>query len=225
MSTADHQGDKGTMHEGPIRVALVNDYEVVAAGVRALLEPFRDRVQVTETALLSKGEEVEEPSDVTLFDTYGRTRLGLEELRRLVQNPLSGRVIVYSADEEESRVQAAIALGAAGYISKAANGPDLVAAIESVAAGETAMHLSGRRPVDSGWPGREWGLTARESEVLAMLTAGLRNREIAESLFVSVDTVKTHLRHIYRKLGTNTRSRTVAKALSDPSFSRRTSAA
>jgi DNA-binding CsgD family transcriptional regulator len=57
--------------------------------------------------------------------------------------------------------------------------------------------------------------------VLAMLTAGLRNREIADALYVSVDTVKTHLRHIYRKLDTNTRARTVAKALSDPAFARR----
>ena len=213
--------------EQPIRVALVNDYEVVVAGVRAMLDQYADRVVVVDSPMASNGSngagtyESKENCDVTLFDTYGRTHLGTEELRRLTRDVRMGRVVVYSTDEEAAHVQAALAVGAAGYISKAAGAADLAAAIEAVADGQTVMHLSGRRPIDTGWPGRSWGLTSRESEVLAMLTAGLRNREIADALYVSVDTVKTHLRHIYRKLDTNTRSRTVAKALSDPSFARR----
>jgi NarL family two-component system response regulator LiaR len=206
--------------ENPIRVALVNDYEVVVAGVRSMLEPYANRIVIVPSSG-ANGNGYHDPSDVTLFDTYGRTHLGTDELRRLTQDPRMGRVVVYSIDEEADHVQAALGAGAAGYISKAAGASDLASAIEAVASGQTVMHLSGRRPVDTGWPGRGWGLTARESEVLAMLTAGLRNREIADALYVSVDTVKTHLRHIYRKLETNTRSRTVAKALSDPSFARR----
>lgn len=212
------QGDNGRVVTKPIRVALVNDYELVVAGLTAMLAPHADRAVVVDT---SEGEGDEQGADVTLFDTFGRAHLGFEELRRLIADPRCGKVVVYSTDDDPARIQTALALGAAGFISKTSTAMELLEAIERIAAGEQVVQVSGRRTVDTGWPGQNWGLTQRESEVLAMLTAGLRNREIADALYVSVDTVKTHLRHIYRKLGTNTRARTVAKALSDPSFARR----
>jgi DNA-binding NarL/FixJ family response regulator len=210
----------GTM-TAPIRVTLVNDYELVVAGLSAMLAPYSDRVVVVDTSVIPNGEHPEGTADVTLFDTFGRAHLGFEALRRLIADERCGRVVVYSTDDDPARIQTALALGASGFISKTATAAELVQAIEAVAAGEQAVLVSGRRTVDAGWPGQNWNLTARESEVLAMLTAGLRNREIADALYVSVDTVKTHLRHIYRKLETNTRARTVAKALSDPAFARR----
>jgi NarL family two-component system response regulator LiaR len=205
----------------PVRVALVNDYELVVAGLTAMLSPYRDRAVVVDTSVIPNGETPDTSADVTLFDTFGRAHLGFEALRRLISDERCGRVVVYSTDDDPARIQTALSLGAAGFISKTSTASELLDAIETVAGGEQVVLVSGRRTVDAGWPGQNWGLTARESEVLAMLTAGLRNREIADSLYVSVDTVKTHLRHIYRKLETNTRARTVAKALSDPSFARR----
>jgi len=215
------QGDSGRVATKPIRVALVNDYELVVAGLTAMLGPHADRAVVVDASVLSDGESNERQADVTLFDTFGRAHLGFEELRRLIADPRCGKVVVYSTDDDPARIQTALALGAAGFISKTSTAMELLEAIERIASGEQVVQVSGRRTVDAGWPGQNWGLTARESEVLAMLTAGLRNREIADALYVSVDTVKTHLRHIYRKLETNTRARTVAKALSDPSFARR----
>jgi DNA-binding NarL/FixJ family response regulator len=206
----------------PVRVALVNDFEILVAGLAEALAPYSDRVVVVDTAEISEGESAVKRVDVSLFDTFGRTRLGLEELPRLVRDPRWGLVAVYSADEEPAHVQAALAKGAAGYISKATGAKDLVAAIERIAAGESVVApTAGRRVVGSGWPGQTWGLSLREAEVLVVLTAGLRNREIADALYLSVDTVKTHLRNIYRKLGTNTRSGAAVKALSEPSFARR----
>src|SRR5436190_2065444 len=79
-------------------------------------------------------------------------------------------------------------------------------------------------PLDSpelSWPLRHRGLTVRESEAMALLVLGLRNREIGESMFVSVDTVKTHLRNAYRKLQVRNRAEAVATALEDADFSRR----
>jgi NarL family two-component system response regulator LiaR len=209
----------------PVRLSLVNDYELVVAGLQALLRPHAEKVVVVDCTVIPNGDQVSERADVTLFDTFGRAHLGFEDLRRLIENPTCGRVVVYSTDDDPARIQTALALGAAGFLSKTATTDELLDAISRVAGGEQVVHVSGRRTVDSGWPGQNWGLTARESEVLAMLTAGLRNREIADALYVSVDTIKTHLRHIYRKLETNTRARTVAKALSDPSFARRHGAA
>jgi NarL family two-component system response regulator LiaR len=205
----------------PVRVALVNDYELVVAGLTAMLTPYSDRAVVVDTSVLTNGEQADTTADVTLFDTFGRAHLGFEDLRRLIADPRCGRVVVYSTDDDSARIQTALALGAVGFISKTSTATELLDALERLASGEQVIQVSGRRTVDAGWPGQTWGLTARESEVLAMLTAGLRNREIADALYVSVDTVKTHLRHIYRKLETNTRARTVAKALSDPSFARR----
>jgi NarL family two-component system response regulator LiaR len=221
VSSGDQVRPASNTMTGSVRVALVNDYELVVAGLTAMLAPYRDRAVVVDTTVLPNGDQPDRRADVTLFDTFGRAHLGFEALRRLIADERCGRVVVYSTDDDPARIQTALALGAAGFISKTSTAAELIAAIETVASGEQAVLVSGRRTVDAGWPGQNWGLTARESEVLAMLTAGLRNREIADALYVSVDTVKTHLRHIYRKLDTNTRARTVAKALSDPAFARR----
>ena len=135
---------ESTAMEHPIRVALVNDYEVVIAGVRSMLEPYANRIVIVDAPASTNGNGYHETSDVTLFDTYGRTHLGTDELRRLAQDPRMGRVVVYSIDEEADHVQAALGAGAAGYISKAAGASDLASAIEAVA---SAMKPGTRRMV------------------------------------------------------------------------------
>ena len=78
-----------------------------------------------------------------------------------------------------------------------------------------------RRTTDAPWPGRDRGLSRRESEILALLVQGLSNRQIADALYLSSETVKTHVRGLYRKLGVNNRVKAAAAALADPDFRRR----
>jgi two-component system, NarL family, response regulator LiaR len=94
-----------------------------------------------------------------------------------------------------------------------------VEALADIAAGRQVV--TGRfYGLGSGaWPGSRWNLSPRESETLALLAIGMSNRTIGEALFISENTVRTHLKSVYRKLGVTSRSQAVAKALSDASFS------
>lgn len=104
----------------------------------------------------------------------------------------------------------ALVAGAAGYLSKATSATELVDQLEVLARGEQVVagpHGTGRSPRDDrGWPGRDPGLSEREAEVVALAALGRRNAQIAEALFVSVDTVKTHLARSFRKLGVHNRT-------------------
>jgi two-component system, NarL family, response regulator LiaR len=206
-----------------VRVALANDYEIVVAGLSALLAPFAPRVEIVDFVLLSRGGARRriKPVDVVLFDTFGRPGLGLADVKRLHDNPGVARVAVFTWQHSPRLVGEALRVGAAAYLSKATTAEELVEQLERIARGETIVstHFGGR--VGEGslqWPGRARGLTARESEVLALLAAGHRNADIAAALYVSVDTVKTHLRSIFRKLGVTNRAQAVASALTEPSF-------
>jgi DNA-binding NarL/FixJ family response regulator len=191
----------------------VNDYEIIIAGLSQMLGKFPDRVALVDRYLMSDaGERV--PVDVTLFDTFGRSSLGFSQLRDLIDDSCAGAVVLFTTDDDPARVRDALDLGVRGYISKATSAQQLVEDLETIADGGCVVRADAHRPVEQRWPGDEWGLTVREAEVLALLISGMRNRQIADALFVSLDTVKTHLRHIYRKLGTTSRSHTVAKALS-----------
>ena len=113
-----------------------------------------------------------------------------------------------------------------GYPWKGFSSAELVDALQHVAAGDVIVSdpRPHTHPLDSpelSWPLRHRGLTVRESEAMALLVLGFRNREIADSMFVSVDTVKTHLRNTYRKLQVRNRAEAVASALDDADFARR----
>ena len=117
-----------------------------------------------------------------------------------------------------------MALGTSGCISKGVSGLELVTSLRRVVEGEHVVALDGRptrNRRDEHLPGHHWGLTHRESEVVALLAAGLRNREIAEALFVSIDTVKSHLASAFRKLGVRNRAEAVAAVLADGGFESR----
>jgi DNA-binding NarL/FixJ family response regulator len=193
-----------------ISVALVNDYPVVVRGLDAMLEPYADRVRV---AGLGVRRAPEEPVDVTLYDTFAATSLLDDDAGRIVGSPLSGRVLLYSWNLSREDVEAALARGCAGYVDKAASAAELVAAIERAAAGEPAVVHGPSGPVvqpaKGAWPGREEGLTVREAEVLALITQGLSNQEIAARLNLSKNTVKTYIRSAYLKIGAGRRAQAV----------------
>jgi NarL family two-component system response regulator LiaR len=203
-----------------LRVAIVNDYQVIVAGLMAMLASPHYGVDVVELDVRkSPGHDV----DVALFDSYGQPGLGLHRIRSLVADERVGAVAVYTWSLTSSAREAAFGAGARGLIAKALPADQLVIALRAVVSGDV-VETGGFRGGGAGqWPGSKWSLTARESETLALVAAGMPNRAIAESLFVSENTVRTHLKAVFRKLGVTNRSQAVGRALADESFANRPS--
>jgi two-component system, NarL family, response regulator LiaR len=199
-----------TMPSAPIRVAVVNDYEIVVAGVAAMLAPYYGRVNVVE---LDTGLPVAQNVDVILYDTFAAVQGDGVDLDDLVQGS-DARVVIFSWNLQSELVIAAIDRGAAGYLSKGLAADQIVAAIEAVHRGETVVPPESAEsvdePVNGEWPGREVALSAREAEVLALITQGLSNQEIAERTYLSINSVKTYIRTAYRKIDVSRRSQAVA---------------
>ena len=202
----------------PPRVAVVNDYEVIVAGVRAMLASHRDQVDVVE---IDVQQDPDHLVDVALFDTYGQLLLGLDRVRSLVASERVGAVAIYTWTLTKASRAAARRAGARGLIAKALPAGELVDALVAVAGGQFIDTGGFRGRTGGQWPGSQWGLTGRESEVLALLATGLPNRAIGDALFVSENTVRTHLKAVFRKLGVTSRSQAVARALTDPTFATR----
>lgn len=202
------------------RVALVNDYEVVVAGLAAMFAPFQDRIQVLDA--LTIDETIDDPVDVVLYDSFGREGLGLAQLADLLARPEVTRVAVYSFACDEDVVRRVLAAGASGYLSKTTPADVLADQIICLAKGDKVVADLGAPPRITrdrrGWPGRELGLSERESEVVGLAAVGRRNSEIADSLYVSVDTVKTHLARSFRKLEVHNRTELAALVLRHESF-------
>ena len=121
----------------PIRVAVVNDYEMVVAGVAAMLEQHPERVRVVE---LDSGVPVISDVDVILYDTFGQIQGDGVDLEDLVHGS-DARVVIFSWNLERGLVRSALAMGMAGYLSKALTGVQIVEAIERVRDGETVILL------------------------------------------------------------------------------------
>jgi len=193
----------------PIKLAIVNDYGVVVAGVAHLLAPFRERIHVIELdANLPVAAEV----DIALYDTFARTEPGLAELKRLVENPLVHQVLVFTWSFAQEQVDRAFEVGADGYLSKTASAEQIVDAVERTAAGGRIVIPAQGRSLnnpDLDWPGKSADLTAREAEVLALITQGRSNIEIAELLHLSVNTIKSTIRTAYRTIGVTNRVQAV----------------
>lgn len=193
----------------PIRVAVVNDYEMVVAGVAAMLSQHPDRVRVVE---LDSGLPVVSDVDVILYDTFGQVQGDGVDLEDLVHGT-GARVVIFSWNLQPDLVERAIERGASGYLSKGITTEHMVAAIEDVHAGRIVIPETDES-VDTGaageWPGRAQGLTAREAEVLALITQGLSNQEIADRSYLSINSVKTYIRTAYRKIGVSRRAQAVA---------------
>ncbi|MEO5679407.1 MAG: response regulator transcription factor [Acidimicrobiales bacterium] len=198
----------------PVRVAVANDFDLVVAGVAALLAQFSPGLEVTE--LVVGREAVVEPVDVVLFDTYGRAEMGLDRVRDLRGMANVGRVAVYTLSWDAELVRAALGHGADAVLSKTLPARQLAADLTRVAGGESIVDPgSGRARRGSArlWPGRDHDLTERESEVLSLVAAGLSSVEVGRHLHLGVNTVKTHLRNAYRKVGVKNRAQAAAYVL------------
>ncbi len=199
--------------EGSIRVALVNDYEIVLEGLRALLRPYDPAIRVVE---LDIDEKPESTVDVTLFDTYGEATAMRERARDLASDAANGAVIVFSFSDDVALADSVVRAGAQGFISKSMPAAEIVEGIRAAARGErvTLVKRSQHGATVAGlrWPGREVNLTERESELLALLPTGMTNRELGEHLYLSQNTIKTQLRSLFSKLDVRNRVQAVALA-------------
>ena len=191
----------------PVRIALSNDYEVVLHGLAAMLADHADRVEVVE---LTGETTMTQDVDVILFDTFGRMPDHDEKLTDIVAAN-DARVVLFSWHTYPE--EAARARGAAGYLHKGITADELVDAIVAIHEGRPPHAPEPAEETMPRWPGQEHGLSARESEVLAFLTQGMTNDEIARRSYLSINTVKTYLRTAYRKIGVQRRSQAVAWAL------------
>src|SRR3954464_189944 len=192
-----------------IRVALVNHYDVVGAGLARLLDTDAARVAVAEIAT---NEPVEDAVDVALYDNFAQPESDRDEVSTLIANPHCGCVAVYTWNFHPQLIDEARRRGVHGYLSKALPARELVDALEALPAG--AVVHSDPPPGDPSAPSldgpvRGEGLTDRESEILALITQGMSNAEVAKLTYLSPNTVKSYIRAIYRKIGAASRTQAV----------------
>jgi len=202
---------------GRLRLALVNDYELILRGLQRLLEPFTDRVEVVEVDV---SRQPAGPVDIALFDPYGHPHLGLETITALAGNPRVGAVVVYTWQLMRGQVDKILSCGASAVVAKSVSGEELVKDLEQLANGDTVVSHDFRLNTSMSWPGADLRLTERESEVVSFLASGMSNRDIADAMILSENTVKTHLKSIFQKIGVSSRAQAVARIVTDPAFQR-----
>jgi DNA-binding NarL/FixJ family response regulator len=197
------------MASPPITVALVDDYDVVLAGVANMLDPYRDRVGVAE---IDANQPIHDAVDIALHDCFAQPESDHDEIRVLIDNPRARRVVVYTWNFHPDLITSARRQGVRGYLSKTLPARDLVAALEAVHAGDVVVSETpprGRIAAGSDWPGRHEGLTDREAEILALITQGKNNADVATLTYLSPNTVKSYIRTIYRKINVASRTQAV----------------
>ncbi len=221
MTDTAAQHDARGRHPSVVTVALANDYEVVVLGLEQMLAAHAERIRVAE---LDLNMPVAHPVDVTLYDTFSQPQVDDADIDRVIGSSGAGRVVVYTWNTHQDLVSTALAKGVAGYLSKTLSAEELVTALERVNRGEIVVltgnpddDVSGTWPdpdpddeiVAGDWPGRREGLTAREAEVVALITRGLSNQEIAERTYLSINSVKSYIRAAYHKMGVDSRTKAV----------------
>lgn len=198
-----------------IRIVLADDHPVVRAGLRAILagEDGLDVVGQAATPDDAVALVSELAPDIVLMDLqFGTEQTGVDATRRIRALPAPPPVLVLTNYDTDADILGAVEAGASGYLLKDAPSEELVAAIRAATAGETALApaIAGRLLARMRSP--QPGLSAREAEVLSLVADGAANSAIAARLHISDATVKSHLVHIYTKLGVSSRTAAVAAA-------------
>lgn len=195
-----------------IKLLIVDDHAIFRQGLRALLEMEEDFTVIGEA---SRGDEAmamvaDEPPDVVLLDLHLPDGSGSDFARQLLDISPSSKVLILSAYDDDQEISAALIGGASGYVLKTVGGERLADNIRSVHRGEVLLapavaakvvrQLSRLREETGRQEEALEVLTPREREVFALASRGLKNAEIADELYLSEKTIKTHLRNIYNKL-------------------------
>ncbi|MEU3315652.1 response regulator [Streptomyces sp. NPDC048387] len=198
-----------------IRLLLADDHPVVRAGLRAVLDTEPDFAVVAEAATAERAVELaaSEPVDVVLMDLqFGTGMHGSAATAAITARPGAPRVLVLTTYDTDADILAAVEAGASGYLLKDAPPEELAAAVRTAAAGQSALAPAvALRLMDRMRTPAE-ALTKRELEVLQLVADGLSNQQISKRLFLSQATVKSHLVHVYAKLGVDSRTAAVAAA-------------
>ncbi len=193
----------------PITVALVDDYDVVVIGVANILGQHPERVVIAE---IDTNQPLSDEVDIVLYDSFAQPESDHHEIAVLVDNPRARRVVVYTWNFHPDLVEQARRQGVHGYLSKSLPAAELVEALEAIHAGEMVVSeppQQSRPASQSDWPGRAEGLSDRESEVLALITQGKSNAEVAALTYLSINTVKSYIRSAYRKIDVPSRTQAV----------------
>jgi DNA-binding NarL/FixJ family response regulator len=198
-----------------IKLLIVDDHPVVRDGLRGMFAGDPQFAVLGEAATGAEALTVAEAvhPDVILMDLRMPQMSGVTAIAALRQRGITARVLVLTTYDTDSDVLPAIEAGATGYLLKDAPRDELVRAVRAAARGEAVLSPSVasrlmrkiRRPAEEP-------LSQREMEVLGLIARGATNREAATQLFISEATVKTHLLHVYAKLGVNDRAAAVAAA-------------
>ncbi|MET0468470.1 MAG: response regulator transcription factor [Aeromicrobium sp.] len=175
-------------------------------GLARMFEPMKDRIHVVEVSTNRPGVE---PVDIALIDSFAQTR----DVNEVLAEANATRYVFYSWSLEPELIETWARFGVVGFLDKRLTAEELADALERIHRGEGGVVSADYPPsvdFDLGdWPGRNHGLSAREAEVIALITQGLGNDEIANRTFTSINTVKTYIRTAYRKIGVDSRVRAV----------------
>jgi DNA-binding NarL/FixJ family response regulator len=198
-----------------IRLLLADDHPVVRTGLRAVLEAEPDFAVIAEAPSAEEAVRLaaDLAVDVVLMDLqFGPGMHGAEATATIVARPEPPRVLVLTTYDTDADILAAVEAGATGYLLKDAPPEELAGAVRSAAAGRSALapEIADRLMNRMRAPGT--ALSRREIEVLGLLADGLSNDGIAARLYLSRATVKSHLVHIYGKLGVESRTAAIATA-------------
>lgn len=219
MKVASLREVAGAGRKPPLRVALVEDQPEIRESWKRLLESFADFECV---GTCSSAEECLRvlpgvQPDVVLMDIYLPRMSGIEGTARLKALMPRVQIVILTAVDDDELVFLALEAGADGYLLKRTKPTDLRAALLDVFTGGAPMSSEiARRVVESFRKKTQvrdetTGLSRREEEVLVLLSQGYSNKEIAERLQLSVDTVRSHLKHIYEKMHVRSRTEAVAR--------------
>jgi DNA-binding NarL/FixJ family response regulator len=204
----------------PIRLLIADDHAVVRAGVMSMLR----ETDITVVAEACDGAQAllmaqKHRPDVVLLDVRMPEVDGMSCLPKLRAELPNTAVVIFTAYDNPTYIARAVALGAAGYLVKNASQAELISALQQVATGETLWSRENLRRVSGAISNSrssnelEVPLTKRESEVLKQLALGLSNKEIAQALNISYETVKEHVQHVLRKLGVSDRTQAAVWAV------------
>jgi DNA-binding NarL/FixJ family response regulator len=214
----------------PLRLVLVDDHEMVLHGLDAMLGHFPEEVEIVgqaTTGAVALRMVAEERPDIVMCDIRIGRESGLDLCRQITTQHPETKVVLLTVYDDEHYLYQALRVGASGYILKRIDGQELIGHLRRISEGDTVVDqgLAGRVALSAAhlskgefWSGVHLGLTQRESEVLELLVSGHSNKAVAGKLVVSEDTVKTHIRGLYRKLGVSDRSGAIAVALREGLF-------
>jgi len=205
----------------PIKVMIVDDHNLVREGLKAVFSQG-DEIEVIGEA--GSGEEAIEmvnkvKPDVILMDISMPGINGIQATKLIRDKNPDAKIVILTMLDQEGYVYEAIKAGATGYMLKSTSSDELVKAIQTVNEGKALLHPDATAQLLKEFvtlaenKAKDYGLSNREMEVLQLLSEGKTNKEVAKALWISEQTVKTHVAHIFDKLGTSDRTETVARAL------------